>query len=286
MEQSLPHERSVYARSCPVTVPMVVEPNRLDALTAAAETVGIAGGQTNEGGKGQRRGLYDKSGNELCLLCRDRLNRRDRQGRLKPSRGWGVGHAHDSCVSRRVRRTSSEANFDSSNEPQAKRVRRQDEEQHAARERAITALRTITRTLKRYSEVKRTQRTERWGILSDVLRGLGMTLEELAAKFVLSPDKCAAFDNHQLKALREVLPMPAHTTINKVRISMAEEFGCGTEAFTTAVRGESNPVHVAYVTDPMKLLTHFKHLTPIIEDRPWECVVGVDKCGDLTDCRN
>jgi hypothetical protein len=62
---------------------------------------------------------------------------------------------------------------------------------------------------------------------------------------------------------------------------MAEEYGCRTNAFSTPVRGESKPVHVAYVTDPIKLLFHLQSDTAKT-DKKWKCVIGADKGGDLT----
>jgi hypothetical protein len=121
-------------------------------------------------------------------------------------------------------------------------------EQHAARHRAAHALEGITRTLKPYTDLQHAQRTNRNAIVSDVFLGLSMTLDDLLSKYVLSVDKCAAFDNHQLKALRDVFPLPSHTHINKKRVEMADRCGCGTNAFSTRIR--VNPNRFTLLTSP------------------------------------
>jgi hypothetical protein len=285
MEQSLPHDQGGAVQRSPSMVPPPIEPVGLDALTVAVESVvegGLPAQVLNEGSPGPV-GLYDHFGKEICVLCRARLNRKDKAGRVKPQRAHGDGHAHDSCIKRERKRTTSEVADLVDSEPPIKRQRFKDPEQHEARHRATGALESITRTVKPYVELQRAQRTERHAIVSDVLRGLSMTLDDLLSKFILSSDKCAAFDNHQLKALRDVFPLPSHTHINKKRVEMAQQYGCGTSAFSTKVRGESQLIHVAYITDPVTLMQHFKDNTAKLnKDSKWKCVVGVDKGGDLT----
>lgn len=284
MSESLQHDSNVVLQSSPERASPLFDVDALSALTAAAESLVDVGDDTDDQSPRPRNRLVDSSGSELCVICRDRLNRRGKAGRVKPYRRHGDGHAHDSCIRNQTqsgrKRNSMEANFDNQDEGSVKRQRRKDIEQHDARQRAATTLAGINRALKPCSDLHRSQRTSRNAILTDVLQGLCMTLEDLIGRLVLSPDKCAAYDNHQLKALREVFPIPSHTTINKERKRWAEEYGCGTEAFTTEVRGESKPVHVAYITDPMTLLNHFETVTANITH--WRCVVGLDKGGDLT----
>ena len=277
MSESLQHDSNVHARSCPERALALIDPDGLGTLTAVADWVVIPRDGTSRGEVHTRPRLLDGSGSELCTICHARLNQRDGHGRVKPRRPYGDGHAHDSCVrrlQRQEKRNSEMANLDSQDERPIKRQRRMDVSQHDARLRAAAALGAITRTLKPYSELHRSQRTERNAILSDVLQGLCMTLEDLTVRLVLSPDKCAAFDNHQLKALREVFPIPSHTSINKERRRWASKYGCGTEAFTTNVR-------VAYITDPMSILNHFQAVTALNTSQ-WRCVVGIDKGGNLT----
>jgi hypothetical protein len=274
IDQSVQHVRSEDVHSCPEPEPMAVDPVGLDALTEAAESIG------NPRDELPRSRLLDDSGNELCTICRVRLNQRDNKGRVKPKRSYGDGHAHDSCIKQQQRRQKKRTSPELE-EPPTKRQRLKDPDQHAARQRAVLALDGITRTLKPYADLERSQRSDRGGILTSVLRGLSMTLDDFLPKFVLSVEKCASFDNHQLKRLRDVFPMPSHTYVNKKRVEMANQYGCGTNAFSTEVRGESNLVHVAYVTDPITLLSKLKEVRAN-KDQEWKCIIGADKGGDLT----
>jgi hypothetical protein len=280
MDQSLAHDQGSVVQLSPTMGPTPNDPVGLSVLTVAAESM------AQPGARPTRSGLFDEKGTELCLICRNRLNRRDAHGRVKPKRPHGDGHAHDSCIKReRKRKTPADSisNPGEPDEPPIKRQRLKDPEQHEARHRAADALHTITRTVKPYTDLKHAQRTERNTIVADVLHGLSMTLDDLLSKFVLSSDKCTAFDNHQLKALRDVFPLPSHTHINKKRVEMADQKGSRTNSFSTQVRGESKSVHVSYITDPVTLLKNLKNNTAAVDmDKKWKCVIGIDKGGNLT----